>query len=811
MMAAPIALGQVELDGIANELAWMEAEWSEDFVQRSPREGNEPSEETRVAVLHDDQALYVFVDARDRSPEQIRARLTRRDEDSPSDWVEIWLAPQRDRRVGYRFAVNPLGVRVDSRISDGGEAQDRDWNGLWTVATHRNELGWSAEFRIPFSALRFEQPTHPWGLNVTRLVARLPEESVLSPTPRSSARPLRHLAELRGLNDLSRPRKLEVRPYISTALQRVGGPFELTPRIGGDANIGLGSERTLHLSALPDFGQVQSDPSQLNLTAFEIFLPEKRPFFLEGREVFRFPLAQRNRLNESLFYSRRIGAKPSRDLGVSEDEVIDYPTQTSIVGAAKVNGRESNGLNYGFLTAATEGALAEVRQAGVDRKLPVAAPTGYAVARLRKEFDHGHSAVGTMVTFAGRRLTPELGPILVEHAFGAATDFELRQGDFGLLGHVLGTQLTGSSDAITSIQRSSTHYFQRPDAPHLKYDPTRTSLVGWGAELVGGKFDGTPWRATWTVRARSPGLNPNDVGYLQRADQQHAELWLQRREDQPGPFHRYYHVAGAVWLDKTFGPEVTGLGATLNGYWQLPDHSATYLGVRRNLAALDVSLLRGGPAFLVPGKWDAWWGIGTDERRSCDVDLELSAATRDNDSLVQGNVAVSLNIHPISSIRISVAPSFDRSSDALQFVRAVDPNTIILGRLLRNTVSVTLRASWAISTALTLEAYAMPYMTAGTYAGFYQVVSPRASAYEERLRLVDYQGEDRFTLGQLRSNLLLRWEYLPGSTLFLAWTREQTQQGNDVGVVRMDRELSSIFASRSYDSVLFKLSHLFPL
>jgi hypothetical protein len=619
------------------------------------------------------------------------------------------------------------------------------------------------------------------------------------------------LAELRGLSDVSRRWKLELRPYISTALQRTGRPFELTPRIGGDTNIGLGTDRTLHLTVLPDFGQVQSDPSQLNLTAFEIFLPEKRPFFLEGREVFQFPLARRNRLNESLFYSRRIGAKPSRELGINEEDVIDYPTQTTIVGAAKVIGRESNALNYGFLTAATDGALAKMQIDGTYRKLPVAAPTGYAVARLRKEFDHGQSAVGTMFTFVGRKLTPELRPIFVEHAFAAATDFEMRQGDLGLVGHVFGTVLAGTPAALTSIQRSSTHYFQRPDAPHLKYDPNRTWLGGWGAELVGGKFDGSPWRASWTVRARSPGLNPNDLGYLQRADQQQAELWIQRRGDQPGPIHRYYHIAGTVWLEKTFGPEVTGLGAMLNGYWQLPDHSMTYLGVRRNLAALDVSLLRGGPAFLVPGKWDAWWGIGTDERRSCDVDFELAGATRDNDSLLQGNATVWLNIHPTSSIRISIAPSFTRSNDDLQFVNAVDPNTIILGRLLRNTVSMTLQASWAVSTAFTLEAYAMPYITAGTYARFYQVDRPRASSYRNRLQQVDDAGDDRFTLGQLRSNLLLRWEYLPGSTLFLAWTREQTQQGNDLGVIRIDRELSNTLTSRSYDSVLFKLSHLFAL
>jgi hypothetical protein len=589
-----------------------------------------------------------------------------------------------------------------------------------------------------------------------------------------------------------------------------GGSTRLTPHWGVDADIGLGPARALNLTVLPDFGQVQSDPSQLNLTAFEIFLPEKRSFFLDGREVLRFPLAFRSRQNESLFYSRRIGAKPNRSLD-GEESVNDYPTQTTITAAAKVTGRELGGLSYGLLAATTQDASATVTRDGQRQRVLVAAPTDFGVARLRQEFAHGHGSVGMMVTYVGRRLEPELKPLLLEQAWSGAADFEYRRGDYGIVANTATTRLVGSSDAVAAVQRSSTNYLQRPDAHHLGYDPTRTHLTGFSAELVGGKFDGRPWRATWGVRARSPGFNPNDLGYLKRADQQYAELFLQRRNDVPGRFHRYWHVTGNAWLEKTFGPEVTAIGSAASAYFQLPDHSATYAGVRRHLSALDVNLLRGGPAFLVPGRWEGWWGIGTDERRVVDVDLDLWGELRDEASLAQGSVSVSLNVHPNSATKLSLVPTFERSRDDLQYV-ALDPlGTALLGQLHRNTVSLALRASWAIATRLTLEAYAMPYLTAGTYSRFYRVKEPRAATYSERLETASYDGAHRFNFGQLRTNVLLRWEYSPGSVAYLAWTREQTNQGEKLGVLRLDRDLSGVFHTRSIDAIQVKLMHWFSL
>jgi len=805
-----ISEGELVIDGTADEPAWRDATWQDGFVQRSPYESQSPSEQTRVAVLYDDDALYLFVQAMDASPHRIHARLTRRDERSPSDWLEVWLAPDHNRRTGYQFALNPRGVQIDSRLSDGGAAHDIDWNVVWQGASTISADGWAAEFRIPFKVLRFEASGRPWGINVVRRLSRLGEESVLAPIPKTSLRPLRYMADLVGLEFVPKPPAIELWPYLSLAATGQGTGTQLALRGGGEVNVALGSSKSLELTLLPDFGQVESDPSQLNLTAFEVTFPEKRRFFLEGRELLQFPLSVGVPSPGTLFYSRRIGAQPTRDLGLADGAIVDYPDRSMILGAARLTGREVSGLSYAVLSAVTDNEYARVRSNGGESSPRVGPATFYSVGRVRREFDL-HSAWGGMLTYVGRDLGDDLGSHYVRQAVGAGSDFELHRGSIGLRGNIAASHLAGSPAAIDSVQRSSVHYLQRPGASHLRYDEHRTSLTGWSAELTGGKLDGTPWRARWRVSARSPGFNPNDLGYLQKADQQHAEVWLQRREDTPGRWHRHYHLASMVWVDKTFGPEVTGLGAMLNGYWEFPDHSSYYWGVRRNQSALDVSLLRGGPAFRVPGKWDAWVGAGTDERRIADVDVEFWGHARDEASLLRGVVSLLLNLRPNSALRFSLAPSFDRSRDDLQYVETDSSNRVILCRLMRNTISLTMRASLALSNRLHLDAYAMPYLTAGTYQSFFQVTDPMAASYGNRFSPVSYFGDHRFSLGQLRSNLLLRWENLHGAVIFLVWTREQTERNSGLGTIRIERDLGSVLSTRPVDVIMIKLLQGFPL
>lgn len=806
VIAKRVPDGSIIVDGTASETVWQGAQWYGDFVQRDPNEGAPPSQATRVAVVFDSRAIYIFVRALDRQPERISAALTRRDRPSQSDWIEVWLAPQRGRRSGYRFAVNARGVLLDARLGEAGETQDLDWNGIWFASVQQDDTGWQAEFELPFSELRVE-PASVWGINVSRRIQRLNEESVLSATPKMSQRVLGYAAQLKGVDAITTHVPISLTPYALVGWQQEGRNGELEYRMGGDARVGIGSAATLEATVLPDFGQVESDPSQLNLTAFEIFLPERRPFFLDGRDTFRFPLALRNWTNETLYYSRRIGARPGRDLGLDDAASVNYPTASNIIGAGKWIGRTPAGLNYGVLTAYTESAYAHVIQDGIGSRPMVAPPTSYSLARFRQDLDGGRSAIGLMATHVERVVNGSDRNYFIDRATAAAVDLDWRRHDVGLTGHLLGTRLEGSSEALDLIQTSSTHYMQRPDAHHLHYDPGRTTFGGWGGEIAGGKFDGTPVRAGLAMRARSPGLNPNDLGYMQRADSQLADSWLDFHLDKPTALYRSLSFGTGAWLAKTFGPEITGSGVSLWTSSRLRSNMTVWLFTMRSLPALDVSLLRGGSAFLVPGSWSGSWGFQSDDRKATDYNLAGTWAWRDEQSLKRVSALFTARTRPSSAVSISMAPYLERSIDDLQYVNGDDPNHIILGRLLRTTGSVTLRVNWTLAPTLSLETYAMPYVSAGTYTRFYTPIAPRAGSYSERLARTNYDGDDRFVAGQVRSNLVLRWDYIAGSSVYLVWAHEQTTDRADIGRFSPLVDSYDLLRAMTHDSILLKLTY----
>lgn len=807
LVATAVKDGSIVLDGKADEAAWLAATWYGDFVQRDPEDGAAPSERNRVAVVFDSRAIYVFVRANDGRAQQISASLTRRDRPSPSDWIEVWLAPQNDRRSGYRFAVNARGVLLDAHFGEGGETQDVDWNGIWAAKVARDPLGWSAEFEVPFSQIRVE-PSAKWGINVARRIQRLNEESVLSKTPRFATRILHYMADLKGFDRIVQTTPLLIAPFAVVGWNQEGTSSSGVLRVGGDLRLGLSAAMTLEATALPDFGQVESDPSQLNLTAFEIFLPERRPFFLEGRDTFRFPLALRNWSNETLFYSRRIGQRPGRDLGLDDDATVDYPAVSRIYGAAKLLRRSSSGTNYGVLSAFTAPEHAETIRNGETWRPLVAPPTSYTVARVRQDLDSGRSAVGVMTTHVERVVSGIDRLHFVNRATALAADFDWRQHNIGLIGHVVGTRLEGSSASLETVQTSSTHYMQRPDGFHLRYDPTRTVLDGWGAEVAGGKLDGSPLRAGIAMRARSPGLNVNDLGYMQRADTQQGEIWVDWFLNRPTYLYRSLAFGTSFWISKTFGPELTGSGFSLWGSARLHSNLVVGLWCMRTIEALDVSLLRGGPAFLMPGSWLGSWGLQTDDRGKLDYNFSGFWNWRDRQSLKRVQAIFTVRARPISPLTLSLAPSLERSIDALQYVNGDDPNRIVLGRLVRTTGSLTLRANWALTPELSLETYAMPYISAGLYTQFNQVTAPRAKDYFARVAPTLYDGDDRFVASQVRSNMVLRWDYLPGSSLYLVWAHEQTLDRSNTGVFSPFIDSFDLLRAKSYDTVMLKLSYL---
>lgn len=808
VQAVSVASDSIRVDGHAHESVWSLAPNAGQFIEQNPDEGAAPTEPTHVRFAFDERALYVLIEAEDSRPEEIRRLLTQRDLESPSDWVEVWLNPQNDRQTGYRFAVNARGVQLDSRFSQGGLEEEVNWHAVWTSAVTRTKNGWCAEIRIPLSEMRVDGTQPTWGIQVLRRLARENETSTLEPLPKASARPLLHMAELQGLNELSPRGGLQFRPYALFGWDpgaRSTAPFS---RMGGDARLKLTPSATLHLTVRPDFGQVEQDPSQFNLSAFEIFQQERRQFFLDGRENLELPLSYNDFFDDQLYYSRRIGQAPTLPVDGGAHPVLSYPTATTILGAGKALGRTPNGLNISMQSAVTDSESATLDFDGAEAQVPVAARTSYNVARVRQELQGGRGYIGAVGTYTHRLLPLALRSALPESALVLGGEFDLRFGDYGLMGHALGSHIAGTSEAIDLVQRSPTNNRQRPDAVHIDYDPTQTSLGGYGLALAGGKFDGSPWRAYFGGHARSSGFNTNDLGYLRTADYLQYNIDVAYRFDEPTWLSRFASLGGGVWLDKTMGAEITGLGAEVEGELQLRNNSWAGLGVYGKTPALDTSRLRGGPAILRPEGLGLWANYSTDKRQNWDVETAVSGEVLSERSYREGSFELTANLRPTSSLEFSLAPKVQSFLDDLQYVDTITeegPSRYIVGRVNAQVYSFTLRVNWALLLGLTLRAYAQPFVTSGRFSEFYTVTNPQATDYSARRKGTVYDGENAFFEAALRSTVVLRWDFLPGSSTYAVWTRQQEYFSSEGRRVVLSRDSGALLTAPSIDTLLLKL------
>src|SRR5437868_12263712 len=380
-MRASRLTGSISIDGKLDEPAWATATPSSDFTQSYPKVGAKPTDPTEVRVLYDDDALYVGVRMFDTRPDSIAAQLARRDASGIySDWLHVMVDSYRDRRTSFRFSVNPRGVQKDVLEFDDRNGEDLNWDAVWQVATRIDSIGWTAEYRIPFSQLRFggaqQGAERIWGFQVMRDVARRNERDSWSPWKTTDPGFVSFEGDLAGLVDVPTPSRLEVMPYLSTKLTRAPGdpanPFYKTnaakPSAGADVTYGLPGGLTLTASVNPDFGQVEVDPAVVNLSAYETFFPEKRPFFVEGANIFNIGSINGGPGygNQQIFYSRRIGRPPQRFVS---GQFVDAPDATTIIGAAKVTGKVG-GWTVGLLNALTAEEKARVVDASSveDRK-----------------------------------------------------------------------------------------------------------------------------------------------------------------------------------------------------------------------------------------------------------------------------------------------------------------------------------------------------------------------------------------------------------------------------------------------------------
>jgi hypothetical protein len=583
------------LDGRLDDPVWRNVVPLTGFVQVDPNEGEPGTERTEAWVAYTTHALYVAVRAWDSDPSGIRARLTRRDQDSPSDWIAIGIDSYHDRRTAFAFFVNPAGVKRDMYLFNDTDTDD-SWDAVWNVAVHRDEQGWTAEFEIPFSQLRFPAgDEHTFGFQVVRTINRKNEEQHWRLMPKTETGRVSRFGELGGIRGVRPSRRVELLPY-AVARQDVnpaeaGNPFatgrERGMRVGGDLNLGLTSNLTLNATVNPDFGQVEADPAVVNLSAFETFFPERRPFFSEGLDAFRFNLGIGDGDNSSntLFYTRRIGRAPQ---GAADPRggYADAVEATTIYTAAKVSGKTPSGWTLGLLGAATAEERADVIDSTGAAFTDVVEPrASYFVGRVARDFRGGASQAGLFAT-ATRRDLPDNGQMdfLHDGAYTGGLNWRHRfPGErYALAGWVAGSHVTGSPEAIDRTQRSSARYFQRPDNDHVTYDPTRTSLSGAGALVTFEKLSGNV-RFAVGGDTRSPGFEVNDLGFQRQVDGTMQFIWIQRRWVQPGKVFRSVFVNLNEWSGWNYGWDRTNTGGNVNAHFTLLNYWGWGFGVNRNI------------------------------------------------------------------------------------------------------------------------------------------------------------------------------------------------------------------------------------
>jgi hypothetical protein len=813
------------IDGDLSDAAWQDAPEFTDFTQHDPVDGAPPTMRTSIRIVYDDDAIYFGTKVED--PQHPTMLLVRRDTFVPSDFLSFNIDPTHDRLSGAAFTVTPANVQIDSILyNDIGE--DGSWDGVWESATKIVPDGWIAEMRIPFSQLRFpDKPSHVWGLNVTRRTVRNNEWVRIVNTKKGETGFVSHFADIVGLEGIHRGRPLELVPYavarsdIRTRADRADPFLEtLDHRADGglDLKYALTSSLTLTGTVNPDFGQVEVDPAVVNLSEFETFYPEKRPFFTEGTNIFRFadtpaPSHFNFFFAPSLFYTRRIGRAPQ---GSPDAEFVASPAETTILGAAKITGKLPGGWSIGVLDALTDAERARFaggagpRDTGRQQVEPM---TNYFVARATKEIGTG-SRLGILFTSVNRRLPEELSALRDSAVTGGVDGYTSFDDKSWILeGSLVGSNVSGSTEAIALTQRSSSRYYQRPDAKHIELDPTRTSLSGWGGRAMLSKATGV-WRPNVSIQAFSPGYETNDTGFMQRTDIISGHALMEYHKQNTTRYFRERTTWLGVWQNRNFDGDTLERGVFVDTFGTLQ----TYWEYRASLfvtpGALTDRLTRGGPIVRTPAGWSSDMNLSSDARKYYYFNVFGHLEGSDDDSYVR-TAGVSLNARPVSNIQLSVSPSFTRSHDHTQYVTAFgDPaatqtygQRYIFADLEQHSFELATRADWTLSSHLSFQLYLQPFIASGDFHDYHALAAARTRDY------VPYAGipsDPDFNFRSVRGSAVVRWEFRPGSALYVVWNENRADL-EPIGDFSINRDLRAIPTAPSHDVFLVKLSYWLPM
>ncbi len=846
---------EIEIDGDVSDGAWEMVDWQSEFTVHRPDNGAQPKRQTKFKVLFDDDHLYLAYHCLHEDISQIERRLSRRD-NFPGDWVEVNIDSYFDKSTAFSFTISVSGVKGDEFITGNGNNWDTNWNPIWYGSSKIVEDGWTAEIKIPLSQLRFGvKENHVWGINVMRRDFGADERSTWQWIPQNAAGWVSNFGELHNIKGIKPKRQIEIQPYTvlrsSSFPKTEGNPFatgsESGINIGLDGKIGVTSDLTLDFTINPDFGQVEADPSRLTLDGFQIFFDERRPFFVENSNLFSFQISNLNAGgpfgNDNLFYSRRIGGAPRGRINVEDGAYVDYPDFTTILASAKFSGKTQKGLSVGLLESVTSKEYAQISHEGqVSQKL-VEPLTNYLVGSISQDIKEGESRVGFSFTALNRDLA---GTELIDQYHSKAYSGGLNlfhswsNREWQLKGNFIFSHVQGSQEKISSTQRSFEHYFQRPDAEHLTVDDTKTGLTGHGGTLSLANYGGKDNISFETgVTWRSPEIELNDIGFLNTADQIDHVTWAGYRSPKAFSIFRSLGVNLNHYNRWTYGGEHLYQAANVNMHFNFKNFWSAGTGTTFEMKDISTKALFGGPLLRQNVGLASWIYIQSDNRKKVNIGLNtfgFSSIGSDKGALNARNYNIWVSYQPISSVRLSFNPGYFKQNRAIQNVAYYtfgEEDRYITARVNQQTFNMSFRLNYSLSPNMTLEYWGQPFLSKGNYSEFKYITNPLAKGYLNRFRLYDNEqltlseGHDQYLLDedydrvqdfsfsnpdfnflQYRSNLVFRWEYKPGSELFVVWTQSNTNSGDpEKGIFRSLQD--DLFGQEGTNVFLLKLTYRF--
>jgi hypothetical protein len=834
------------IDGKLDEPIWQKANWQNDFVQHQPSEGKPASQKTEFAILFDEHNIYIGAKCYDTKPDSIIKRITRRD-DLDGDAFVVQIDSYFDKRSAFAFGVSVSGVKEDLFISNDGN-EDKSWDAVWFAKTSVDQNGWYAEIKIPLTQLRFEGgKNQTWGIQVGREIFRNDEVTIWQPASKKINGWVSQYGELRGMDNLKSRKILEILPYMVARLdsyeKEPENPFKSKGKssflnVGIDGKIGITNNLTMDFTLNPDFGQVEADPSEVNLSSFESFFQEKRPFFVEGKNIFSFQLALGDGSlgNENLFYSRRIGRRPHYYPDVNDNEYENVPEFTRILGAAKISGKTKSGWSIGVLESLTSDEFAVIK--GVSERKEIVEPlTNFTVSRAQKDMNGGNTIIGAMFTSVNRNINDNNLNFLNKAAYSGGIDFvhKWHNKDWEINLNAYFSNVNGSTEAIINTQRSSAHNFQRTDATHLGVDSTKTNLTGTGGKFLIGKMGGKLkflFATTW----KSPQLELNDAGYMRIADNIFQLSWAGYQINEPFSIFRSFRVNFNQYSEWTFNREYKGTGGNININTQFKNFWFLGFGANINAKSLSTTELRGGPSLKQPGNKDFWIFIESNEQKKFvgDISYNHSSSNQKGDYSNNG-FELGFDYKPIKSLQLRTSVGYSTNKSELQYVDSPEygNNTdYLMAKIDQKTFYGQIRINYNITPDLSIQYWGQPFLSAGKYTRFKKITESKADTYNERFHIfngneIHYNQDDNtynvmhngtnplytfdnpdFNIKEFLSNMVFRWEYKPGSTLFLVWSQSRNRE-DTLGDFNFNKNMNQLFGKKAYNIFLVKFSYRF--